>query len=54
MPPRLPRLLGAGLGLTARTDGAGTLWVFVGTDSGFEGATAVYYSRIEIKLEPID
>ena len=43
-----------GLGLTATTDGSGSLWVFVGTDSGFEGPTAVYYDRIEITLELAD
>ncbi len=41
----------AGLGLTATTDSSGNLWVFVGTDSGFEGPTAVYYDRIEIIFE---
>jgi hypothetical protein len=43
----------AGLGLTATTDGSGALWVFVGTDSGFEGPTEVYYDRIEVTLEPV-
>jgi len=43
-----------GLGLTATTDSSGTLWVFVGSDSGFEGATALYYSRIEVELTPAE
>lgn len=43
----------AGLGLTTITDDSGTLWVFVGTDSGFEGPTSIYYDHIEIVLEPI-
>jgi len=29
----------------------GTLWVLVGTDSGFEGPTSVYVSRVEVSLE---
>ena len=37
------------LELTAASDGS--LWVFVGTDSGFEGITTLYYARIELTLE---
>ena len=32
--------------LTATTDGEGKLWLIVGTDSGFEGFTAIYYDLI--------
>ncbi len=32
--------------LTVRTDGEGRVWLVVGTDSGFEGKTTLYYSRI--------
>ena len=28
----------------------GALWLLVGTDSGFEGLTALYYQRIEVTL----
>lgn len=31
---------------------AGTVWLFVGTDSGFEARTSVYYDRIEVRLRP--
>ncbi|EGM77198.1 hypothetical protein Rhein_2735 [Rheinheimera sp. A13L] len=34
------------------SDGQGKVWVFVGTDSGFEGLTSLYYKSIEIALEP--
>ena len=34
----------------ATTDANGSLWFIVGTDSGFEGLTALYYSRISIVL----
>jgi hypothetical protein len=34
------------------TDDAGNLWLFVGTDSGFEGRTSIYYDRIEAVLSP--
>ncbi|MHA6248499.1 hypothetical protein ACXYMU_11220 [Pontibacter sp. CAU 1760] len=34
------------------TDGNGSLWVIIGTDSGFEGTTRLYYNTIEVKLAP--
>lgn len=34
--------------VTASTDG--TLWIFAGTDSGFEGLTRLYYVRINVRL----
>lgn len=34
------------------SDGQGRVWVFVGTDSGYEGLTTLYYKSIEIALEP--
>lgn len=34
------------------TDADGTAWLTVGTDSGFEGRTELYYTRIEAVLEP--
>lgn len=36
-----------------RTDGRATLWAFVGTDSGYEGLTALYYYQIIVTLRPI-
>jgi hypothetical protein len=32
----------------ARTNSKGELWLIVGTDSGFEGTTTLYYTRISI------
>ena len=32
---------------------AGELWLFIGTDSGFEGTTALYYQQVEVKLVPV-
>jgi hypothetical protein len=34
------------------TTADGTMWLFVGTDSGFEGRTSLYYDRIEVTLTP--
>jgi hypothetical protein len=31
----------------------GELWLLVGTDSGFEGLTALYYQRIDVTLAPV-
>ena len=38
---------------TAKTDSRGTIWAMVGTDSGFEGTTALYYTKIVVTLEPL-
>jgi hypothetical protein len=35
------------------SDSSGNLWLLVGTDSGFEGLTRLYYQRIRVTLEPI-
>lgn len=35
----------------AVTDAEGKLWLIVGTDSGFEGLTEVYYKSIKVRLE---
>lgn len=37
--------------IQVRTDGSGNLWVIVGTDSGFEGTTTLYYNKITVRLE---
>ena len=34
-----------------RTDSNGSLWLIIGTDSGFEGATTLYYNTIEVELK---
>ena len=36
--------------LEIRSGVDGSLWVFVGTDSGFESTTAIYYNKIEIEF----
>lgn len=39
--------------LKIRSDAKGRLWLFVGTDSGFEGRTFYYIARISVTAEPI-
>jgi hypothetical protein len=51
-PPYALVTLTATLDRAATTD-AGALWVFVGTDSGFESRTSIYYDRIEIGLRSV-
>lgn len=36
--------------VTATTNNEGDLWLFVGTDSGFEGMTGLYYDSIEVSI----
>ncbi|MDB5318938.1 MAG: hypothetical protein JWN40_569 [Phycisphaerales bacterium] len=38
---------------TVTTDAQGRLWVIVGTDSGFEGTTSLYYRSISVRLLPV-
>ncbi len=38
--------------LTFTTDASGAIWIFVGTDSGFEGKTTLYYQNIELNFTP--
>jgi hypothetical protein len=38
---------------TVRSDAQGNLWLLVGTDSGFEGRTALFFQRIEATLIPL-
>src|SRR5690606_5315235 len=38
---------------SATTDHQGVLWIIIGTDSGYEGKTTLYYAGIEVILEKI-
>jgi hypothetical protein len=38
----------------ARADAAGNLWLLVGTDSGFEGLTRLFYLGITVTLLPLE
>ena len=37
--------------LQVQTDGSGSVWLFVGTDSGFEATTSVYYTWVVATFE---
>ena len=51
---KIKSLDNAGQVFTAVTDSNGSLWCIVGTDSGFESLTALYYSQIVITFTEID
>ncbi len=38
--------------LMAKSDSEGRLWLIVGTDSGFEGQSELYYTNIKVTLTP--
>ncbi|MDG3007669.1 dockerin type I repeat-containing protein [Paludisphaera mucosa] len=38
---------------TVKADAQGNLWLIVGTDSGYEGITAVYFQSIAVTLTPV-
>jgi len=38
---------------TVTSDKDGGIWVLVGSDSGFEGATTLYYDALEIQLTEV-
>ena len=38
--------------LFMNADADGSLWIFVGTDSGYEGLTQIYYDHIEVVCTP--
>ncbi len=43
----------AGHPFTISTDDSGSVWVCIGTDSGFEGTTTLYYNTIDLKFDNI-
>jgi hypothetical protein len=47
----LKTLSNQGNPLEVATDADGNMWIFVGTDSGFEGLTTLYYTEVSVTLE---
>ena len=39
------------LQFTSQSDGS--IWLFTGTESGFEGKTTLYYQKVELELTPL-
>ena len=40
--------------MSVDTDSEGRVWLIIGTDSGFEGLSAFYYSRISCTLSIVE
>lgn len=53
-PQYRPKQLSNEMPLLARTDKKGRLWIFVGTDSGFEGVTKYYIAQITLFAQPLE
>jgi hypothetical protein len=53
-PWELKTLSTRGESLRARTDADGTLWVFAGSDSAFEGRTDWYLTALRVRLDAIE
>ena len=51
---RIKTLDNANMPLTVNADEEGRVWLIVGTDSGFEGLSAFYYSRISYQLSIVE
>ena len=51
---RIKTLDNMDLPLSIETDGEGRVWLIVGTDSGFEGLSAFYYTRISYTLSIVE
>jgi hypothetical protein len=39
---------------TGKTDSNGNLWIIIGTDSGFEAITTLYYTNIKVDLKEVN
>ena len=51
---RIKTLDNTDLPLSVTTDGEGGVWLIVGTDSGFEGLSRLYYARISYTLSSVE
>lgn len=40
--------------MTFKSDKSGKAWIIVGTDSGYEGLTTLYYQSIKVNLKPVN
>lgn len=49
-PYEIKRLINSGDPITLTTNASGELWLLIGTDSGFEGITCLYYKKIMVVL----
>ena len=38
---------------TVKTDDGGQMWLIMGTDSGYEGLTTIYFTNVSVSLKEI-
>ena len=50
---QLKQLSSGSESLVVETDGSGSVWLFVGTDSGFEATTSLYYTWVVATFDPV-
>jgi hypothetical protein len=49
---RLKTLTNKGKPFHFKTDASGKAWIFIGTDSGFEATTSVYFTHVKVRMVP--
>jgi hypothetical protein len=49
----LKQVSGTGEAVEVTSDRTGAVWLFVGTDSGFESTTSLYYTRVTAAFDPL-
>jgi hypothetical protein len=52
-PYQLKTLTSRNNGPVVRADGRGRLWLLIGTDSGYEGLTTIFYLKGKVTLTPV-
>ncbi len=53
-PSYQPKVLLSSTPMRVMSNEEGSLWIFLGTDSGFEGHTRFYVAKVNVDLEPCD
>jgi hypothetical protein len=49
-----PKQMSHEIPLRAQSDSQGHLWIFLGTDSGFEGKSKFYIAKVDLQLEEVE
>jgi hypothetical protein len=49
-----PKRLNQEMPLRAQSDSQGCLWIFLGTDSGFEGTSRFYVAQVDLQLDELE
>ncbi len=53
-PPRFTKIIRSGAHkIPVIADARGNIWLLIGTDSGYEGRTGIYYQKVDVSLTPV-